>query len=87
MSDTTIHTIDSGARSASTDYYADDDYGSSSSTFVVSSEFVGWCVAQPPKPRYVVEIAPMLRHESPTRPNAWHRLWQRLLLGWKWSES
>lgn len=25
-------------------------------------------------------------HSEHSKPNAWHRFWQKFLLGWEWSE-
>lgn len=36
---------------------------------------------------YVVRINPNLTIAQPTRPNAWFRFWQRVLLGWTWESK
>lgn len=45
---------------------------------------IGWVVTPPPKPLYAVHIAPGFIYETHKQPNAWHRFWVRVLLGWVW---
>lgn len=37
-----------------------------------------------PKDAYRLRINSYFCVEQPTRPNAWWRFWQRVLLGWTW---
>jgi len=40
-----------------------------------------------PQDRYRLRINTNFFVEQPTRPNAWFRFWQRVLLGWTWESK
>lgn len=51
-------------------------------TFLVSDTIS--FVSAIPKNTHMLRLNSHFTVEQPTRPNAWHRFWQRVLLGWSW---
>jgi hypothetical protein len=49
--------------------------------------YLNFTLAVPPRGQWWLEATPTFRIEQATRPNWWFRMWQYLLLGWRWTKA